>query len=85
MKQCILIAFTMTCFPIFGALAQNSTIPHLEKHGAATQLVVDGKPFLILGAELLNSSSSSLDYMRPYGPDWRRSHSTLCSRRCRGN
>ncbi|HUI42057.1 MAG TPA: DUF5597 domain-containing protein [Terriglobia bacterium] len=43
-------------------------IPHLEKHGTATQLVVDGKPFLMLAAELHNSSSSSLDYMRPIWP-----------------
>jgi beta-galactosidase GanA len=42
--------------------------PHLEKHGNATQLMVDGKPFLILGAELHNSSSSSLDYMAPIWP-----------------
>lgn len=39
--------------------------PHLRQQGAATQLVVDGNPFLILGGELMNSSSSSLDYMRP--------------------
>src|SRR4051794_7121830 len=42
--------------------------PHLEKHGNVTQLMVDGKPFLILGAELHNSSSSSLDYMAPIWP-----------------
>ncbi len=42
--------------------------PHLEKRGHATQLMVDGKPFLILGAELHNSSSSSLKYMGPIWP-----------------
>ncbi len=51
------------------ARAQNPGAPHLEKHGTATQLVVDGKPFLILGAELHNSSSSNLDYMRPIWPE----------------
>jgi Domain of unknown function (DUF5597)/Beta-galactosidase len=45
-----------------------STIPHLEKHGGVTQLIVDGKPFLMLAAEIHNSSSSSLDYMRPIWP-----------------
>jgi len=45
--------------------AQTNTAPHLEKRGSATQLIVDGKPFLILGGELHNSSSSSLDYMKP--------------------
>ncbi len=38
-------------------------MPHLAKQGAATQLVVDGKPYLMLGAEIHNSSSSSLSYM----------------------
>src|SRR4051812_133812 len=39
--------------------------PRLRKQGTATQLVVDGRPFLVLGGELHNSSSSSLEYMRP--------------------
>ncbi|MDQ1693090.1 MAG: hypothetical protein QOH85_625, partial [Acidobacteriaceae bacterium] len=38
-------------------------LPHLEKRGAATQLIVDGKPYVMLGVELHNSSSSSLKYM----------------------
>jgi beta-galactosidase GanA len=42
-----------------------SAAPHVRSQGSATQLVVDGKPFLILGGELHNSSASSLDYMRP--------------------
>lgn len=40
-------------------------IPHLKKQGTATQLIVDGKPFLVLGGELHNSTSSNLDYMAP--------------------
>jgi len=43
-------------------------MPHLTHQGTATQLVVGGKPFLILGGELGNSSSSSLEYMRPVWP-----------------
>jgi hypothetical protein len=39
--------------------------PHMEKRGAATQLIVDGKPYLILGGELHNSNSSNLAYMKP--------------------
>ena len=34
----------------------------------ATQLIVDTQPFLILGGELLNSSSSSVDYMKEVWP-----------------
>ena len=65
MKHRILIVFAMICSPFFVARAQTPGIPHLEKHGTATQLVVDGKPFLILGGEIYNSSSSNLDYIRP--------------------
>ncbi len=51
------------------AQAQDARTPHLQKQGSATQLIVAGKPFLILGGELHNSSSSNIDYMRPV---WRR-------------
>jgi hypothetical protein len=43
-------------------------IPHLNKQGKATQLIVDDKPFLILGGELGNSSFTSLEYMEPVWP-----------------
>ena len=46
-------------------LAQTSSIPHLQKQGTATQLIVKGKPFLMLGDELHNSTTSDADYMRP--------------------
>jgi hypothetical protein len=48
--------------------AQENGAPHLEKRGAATQLIVDGKPFLMLSGELHNSTSSNLDYMKPIWP-----------------
>lgn len=51
----------------FGQTA-SSPIPHLQKRGNVTQLIVDGKPFLILGGELANSSASSLSYMQPIWP-----------------
>ncbi len=50
-----------------GAPAERS-IPRLEKRGETTQLIVDGKPFLVLGGELLNSSGSSVAYMKPVWP-----------------
>jgi hypothetical protein len=55
--------------PVIGQ-AHNSPagLPHLENRGSATQLVVDGKPFLILGGELHNSSSSSVEFMKPVWP-----------------
>ena len=45
--------------------AQKAAIPHLEKKGNVTQLIVQGKPFLVLGGELHNSSTSGATYMRP--------------------
>jgi hypothetical protein len=47
---------------------QTPPMPTLEKRGDATQLIVDGKPFLVLGGELHNSSSSSRDYMKEFWP-----------------
>ncbi|MBC8027155.1 MAG: DUF5597 domain-containing protein [Steroidobacteraceae bacterium] len=46
----------------------NATAPHLEKQGTTQNLVVDGKPFLILGGELGNSSAASAEYMKPHWP-----------------
>lgn len=51
-----------------GAQAQSAAAPHLERRGKATQLIVDGKPYLVLGGELHNSSSSDLAYMAPVWP-----------------
>ncbi|HEY6248100.1 MAG TPA: DUF5597 domain-containing protein [Pyrinomonadaceae bacterium] len=50
------------------AIAQQSRTPFLRKQGTATQLIVDGKPFLVLAGELGNSSSSNVEYMRPIWP-----------------
>ena len=52
--------------PIRGA--QQHRTPYLRQQGTATQLIVDDKPFLVLGGELGNSTSSSLEYMRPIWP-----------------
>jgi hypothetical protein len=40
----------------------------LRKQGTATQLIVDGKPFLALAGELHNNSATSLEYMKPLWP-----------------
>ena len=45
-----------------------SDIPHLRKQGTATQLIVDGKPFLALAGELLNNSATSVEHMKPIWP-----------------
>jgi hypothetical protein len=46
----------------------SGTVPHLEQHGTATQLIVDGKPFLMLAGETGNSSASDLSYLNTIWP-----------------
>lgn len=57
-----LLAATALSAPAF---AQDASIPHLERRGQATQLIVDGKPYLARAAELHNSSATSRAYMAP--------------------
>jgi beta-galactosidase GanA len=40
--------------------------PRLERRGEATQLVVGGKPMLLIAGELSNSAASSAAYMAPH-------------------
>lgn len=44
----------------------STQIPHLRITESATQLVVFGKPFLALAAELQNSSMTSAELMDPF-------------------
>jgi len=62
MKKIFLLFFLFT---FHFAFSQSLSSPHLEKKGNATQLIVNGKPLLVLGGELHNSTTSSVDYMRP--------------------
>jgi hypothetical protein len=71
---CAISMIMFTSYPSIGLQSasvkqgQIDLLPHLEKKGSATQLFVDGKPFLALAGELQNSSSSSLEYMKPVWP-----------------
>jgi len=51
-----------------GGTARSQPAPHLEKRGSATQLIVDGKPFLALAGELNNTVSSDLGFMKTVWP-----------------
>ena len=76
MKQTMRTSFALpaACLAAFAAAPSYgqpaSGIPHLEKHGTATQLIVDGQAFLALTGELGNNSATSLEYMQPSGPCW---------------
>jgi beta-galactosidase GanA len=68
-RLCPLVACCLALFVSLPVSAQQQAkeegIPHLERRGQVTQLIVENEPFLMLAGELHNSSSSSLDYMRP--------------------
>lgn len=57
------ILLCLSILSLCPALAQD--LPQMKRNGKATQLMVDGKPFIILGGELHNSSSSNLTYLNP--------------------
>ena len=74
MRNVLYLFFLLVAF-ISGnivCIAQSkSGLPQLVKTNGVAQLFVQGKPFLILGGELGNSSTSNLDYMRPIWPKLR--------------
>jgi hypothetical protein len=53
---------------------EDVSIPHLQKDNGTFKLMVDGKPFLILGGELGNSAPSSLHYMEQVWPVLKKIH-----------
>ena len=65
-----IILLTILSFYSLTLTAQQpaTNIPRLVKNGKYVQLIVDSKPFLVLGGELGNSSASSNEYMRPIWP-----------------
>ena len=54
--------------PVVHSTAATAPLPSLEKRGAATQLIVDGQPWLIRGGEVANTASSSLPYLDTVWP-----------------
>lgn len=49
-------------------------IPQIHDNGVSKQLIVHGKPFLLLGAQLQNSSLTSAEYMEPIWQDLADAH-----------
>lgn len=62
----IIIGIILCCFCT--NMQAQSNIPRLVRNGNTTQLLINDKPFLVLGGELGNSSASSNEYMRPIWP-----------------
>jgi len=58
--------FSLFVLLLYHSKLYSQPIPHLQKKGSTKELIVDGKPFLVLGGELGNSTASNLEYMRPF-------------------
>ena len=52
--------------PCWGQITPG--MPRLQKQGTATQLIVDGKPFLALSGELANNAATSVENMKAIWP-----------------
>jgi beta-galactosidase GanA len=69
LRRNMLFVSCLLAITVAAATGQSTdSIPHLVKSGSRTELFVDGKPYLILGGELMNSSSASAKYMEPRWP-----------------
>src|ERR1039458_1936411 len=63
--SCIALACYASAMAVPAYAQTAAGVPHLEKQGSVTQLIVDGKPFLALAGELGNNTASSLENMQP--------------------
>jgi hypothetical protein len=79
-KNLIFLNFIILCFVVLfsgckGDLSQTdwlgrvSEMPHLTEQEDNVQFIVDGDPFIMLGGELHNSSTTGFEYMQPI---WKR-------------
>jgi len=68
MKMKILATAALCAALVMLPAAADTSLPRLGAEHGATQLLVDGKPFLMRGAELENSSASSRTFMKDVWP-----------------
>lgn len=61
-------AFWLLLATLAVAAEAESSLPHLRRQGTATQLIVEGKPFLIRGGETGNSTATNPAYLEPFWP-----------------
>lgn len=61
-----LILLVLLLYASIAFSQENFSRIQLKKSAVLPQLVINGKPFLILGGELGNSSASSVNYMKPH-------------------
>jgi beta-galactosidase GanA len=74
MIRTLLVTLIVLGTTYFGHAPALAGTPTLVRQGSATQLIVGGRPMLILGGELSNSAASSADYMAPHWARLRAMH-----------
>ena len=73
----LLRAAALGCFCWAATIAQPVSapaVPRLEKRGESTQLMVDGKPFLVLSGEWGNPTATTLENLQPLWDEARQLH-----------
>ena len=74
MKHIVAIAWIISATVLGAGSSVAQGLPHFQRNGEATQLMVDGAPWLALAGELHNSSPSSPAYMAPIWDRLARNH-----------
>ncbi|HYX09387.1 MAG TPA: DUF5597 domain-containing protein [Bacteroidales bacterium] len=52
----------------------NDVLPYIKETNGVKQLIVDGSPFIMIAGEVMNSSSSSIEYMQPVWQQLKKLH-----------
>ncbi|OYU65031.1 MAG: mannonate dehydratase [Cytophagaceae bacterium BCCC1] len=68
MKSRLLPIFLTLFYGINFQLFAQQSLPNLLKKGTTTQLIVDDKPFIVLGGELGNSTATTIENMKSVWP-----------------
>jgi hypothetical protein len=72
MKKKLMLAFVILMMCLTSWTQNEPSIPHLRNRNNIQQLIVDGKPVVLLSGELHNSTASSMDYMESIWPRLKR-------------
>jgi len=66
--SCCIFACWLGWLAVPSKAQPDAGLPHLRKQGGVTQLIVDGKPFVVLTGETEEETSTSLENMQPVWP-----------------
>src|SRR5258708_506671 len=67
-KRFVFIVLVATLVAGESAGSDQRSLPRLARRGHATQLIVDDRPYLVLGGELNNTAASDREYLKTVWP-----------------